>query len=120
MIYINLIVNIYSLITFNYLIIHLFIKILYLVYFNTLLFLCDFLIIGVGESSSAFGTLGGLPRDFGLFALIFVEIAFSTGASGIFSVEITFSTGTSGIDIHYYKSISYSLKLTSHFVRFIK
>ena len=106
MIYIHLIVNIYSLITFNYLIIHIFIKILYLVYFNTLLFLCDFLIIGVGESSSAFGTLGGLPRDFGLFALIFVEIAFSTG--------------TSGIDIHYYKSISYSLKLTSHFVRFIK
>ena len=90
MIYIHLVINIFSLITFNYLI-------LYLVYFNTLLFLCDFLIIGVGESSSALGTLGGLPRDFCLFTLISVEIVFSTGASGILSVENTFSTGTSGI-----------------------
>ena len=65
----------------NYLIIYLFIKILYLVYFNTLLFLFDFLVIGVGESSSAFGTLGGLPRGFDSR-----EIAFSAGLSGIISV----------------------------------
>ena len=51
------------------------------------------LIIGVGESAKAFGTLGGLPRGFDCIILsTTVLTAFSSGSIPIISVVTSFST----------------------------